>query len=51
MTQIWRILRAGRIAVAGARTADAEDLTVFAQELASRLDVFKLVLLDRQGGL
>jgi amino-acid N-acetyltransferase len=51
ITQIWRILRAGRIAVAGARTADAEDLTVFAQELASRLDVFKLVLLDRQGGL
>lgn len=51
VTQIWRILRAGRLAVAGARTADAEDLTVFAQELASRLDVFKLVLLDRQGGL
>jgi amino-acid N-acetyltransferase len=51
VTQIWRILRAGRIAVAGARTTDAEDLTVFAQELASRLDVFKLVLLDRQGGL
>jgi N-acetylglutamate synthase-like GNAT family acetyltransferase len=51
VTQIWRILRAGRIAVAGARTADAEDLTVFAQELASRLDVFKLVLLDHQGGL
>jgi N-acetylglutamate synthase-like GNAT family acetyltransferase len=51
VTQIWRILRAGRIVVAGARTADAEDLTVFAQELASRLDVFKLVLLDHQGGL
>ncbi len=51
VTQIWRMLRAGRIAVAGARTTDAEDLTVFAQELASRLDVFKLVLLDRQGGL
>ncbi len=51
VTQIWRVLRAGRIAVAGARTSNAEDLTVFAQELASRLDVFKLVLLDRQGGL
>jgi hypothetical protein len=48
VTQIWRVLRAGRIAVAGAHTADAEDLTVFAQEMASRLDVFKLVLLDRQ---
>jgi hypothetical protein len=45
------MLRAGRIAVAGVRTADSEDLTVFAQELASRLDVFKLVLVDRQGGL
>jgi N-acetylglutamate synthase-like GNAT family acetyltransferase len=51
VTQIWRVLRAGRIVVAGARTPDPEDLTVFAQELASRLDVFKLVLLDRQGGL
>ena len=51
VTQIWRNLRAGRIAVAGARTADPEDLTVFAQEMASRLDVFKLILLDRQGGL
>jgi hypothetical protein len=51
VTQIWRMLRAGRIAVAGVRTADSEDLTVFAQELASRLDVFKLVLVDRQGGL
>jgi len=51
VTQIWRVLRAGRIAVAGARTTDPEDLTVFAQELASRLDVFKLVLLARDGGL
>lgn len=51
VARIWGILRAGRVAVAAARTADAEDLTVFAQELASRLDVFKLVLLDRQGGL
>jgi len=51
VTQIWRMLRAGRIAVAGARTSNAEDLTVFAQEMASRLDVFKLVLIDRQGGL
>jgi amino-acid N-acetyltransferase len=51
VARIWEILRAGRVAVAGARTADPGDLTVFAQELASRLDVFKLVLLDRQGGL
>lgn len=51
VAQIWQTLRAGRVVVAGASTADAEDLTVFAQELASRLDVFKLVLLDRHGGL
>jgi N-acetylglutamate synthase-like GNAT family acetyltransferase len=51
VTQIWNVLRAGRIAVAGVRTADPEDLTVFAQELASRLDVFKLVLIGREGGL
>jgi N-acetylglutamate synthase-like GNAT family acetyltransferase len=51
ITQIWRALRAGRIAVAGVRTTDAADLTVFAQQMASRLDVFKLVLLSREGGL
>jgi amino-acid N-acetyltransferase len=37
--------------VAGVRTSAAAELTVFAQELASRLDVFKLVLLGREGGL
>ncbi len=30
---------------------DADDLTVFARELASRLRVFKLLILDRRGGL
>ena len=30
---------------------DADDLTVFARELASRLRVFKLLMLDRGGGL
>jgi N-acetylglutamate synthase-like GNAT family acetyltransferase len=30
---------------------DADDLTVFARELASRLRVFKLLMLDRRGGL
>jgi N-acetylglutamate synthase-like GNAT family acetyltransferase len=48
---IWEALRAGRIVVAGAATSDPADLTIFAQELASRLRVFKLILLDRQGGL
>ena len=37
--------------VAAADTEEPADLIVFAQELASRLRVFKLILLDRQGGL
>jgi N-acetylglutamate synthase-like GNAT family acetyltransferase len=48
---IWRELRAGSIVVAGVAAKDPADLTIFAQELASRLRVFKLILLDRQGGL
>src|SRR5581483_2320015 len=48
---IWQALRAGAIVVAGAAAKDPAQLTVFAQELASRLRVFKLILLDRQGGL
>jgi N-acetylglutamate synthase-like GNAT family acetyltransferase len=51
ITEIWHGLRAGSIVVAGADTADPVDLVVFAQELASRLGVFKLLLLDRAGGL
>jgi N-acetylglutamate synthase-like GNAT family acetyltransferase len=51
VARIWRGLRTGSIIVAATETDDAADLTIFAQELASRLMVFKLVLLDRQGGL
>jgi amino-acid N-acetyltransferase len=51
ITEIWQGLRAGSIVVAGAETNDPVDLVVFAQELASRLGVFKLLLLDRAGGL
>jgi len=51
VAQIWRGLRTGSIIVAATETDDADDLIVFAQELASRLQVFKLVLLDRQGGV
>jgi len=51
ITEIWRGLRAGLIVTAGAETNDAADLVVFAQELASRLSVFKLIVLDRAGGL
>lgn len=48
---IWNALKAGSIVVASTSTDDPEDLVVFAQELASRLRVFKLILLDRAGGL
>ena len=51
VAQIWQRLSVRPIVVASVRTADPEDFTVFAQELASRLRTFKLVLLDRQGGL
>jgi N-acetylglutamate synthase-like GNAT family acetyltransferase len=37
--------------VGSTSTDNSEDLAVFAQELASRLRVFKLILLDRAGGL
>lgn len=48
---IWQELRAGSTVVAGTAAKDPAELTIFAQELASRLRVFKLILLDRQGGL
>jgi amino-acid N-acetyltransferase len=51
VAKIWEHLRAGSTVVASTTTDDAEDLTVFARELASRLRVFKLIFLDRAGGL
>jgi N-acetylglutamate synthase-like GNAT family acetyltransferase len=51
VAQIWHALRAGSIMVGSTSTDDPEDLAVFAQELASRLRVFKLILLERGGGL
>jgi N-acetylglutamate synthase-like GNAT family acetyltransferase len=51
IARIWQGLRAGSIVVAAAATDDPRDFTVFAQELASRLRVFKMVLLDREGGI
>ena len=51
VAEIWHRLRDGSIVVAAAETDDPADLVVFAQELASRLRVFKLVMLDRAGGL
>ncbi len=51
VAEIWERLRAGSIVVASMSRDDADDLTVFARELASRLRVFKLLMLDRAGGL
>jgi N-acetylglutamate synthase-like GNAT family acetyltransferase len=51
VAEIWQRLRARSIVVAAAQTDDPADLVVFAQELASRLRVFKLLMLERQGGL
>jgi amino-acid N-acetyltransferase len=51
VAEIWERLRAGSIVVASMSRDDADDLIVFARELASRLRVFKLLMLDRGGGL
>src|SRR5262249_3468088 len=51
VTQIWEGLREGSTVVASTNDGEADDLVVFAQELASRLRVFKLIFLDRQDGL
>jgi amino-acid N-acetyltransferase len=51
VARIWSALRAGSVVVASTTTDDPEDFVVFAQELASRLRVFKLIMLDRAGGL
>ena len=51
IAEIWQRLRAGAIVTASVTGGDAADLVVFARELASRLRVFKLILLERGGGL
>jgi N-acetylglutamate synthase-like GNAT family acetyltransferase len=51
VSAIWQALRAGSIVAAGIEAEDPADLVIFAQQLASRLRVFKLLLLDRTGGL
>jgi N-acetylglutamate synthase-like GNAT family acetyltransferase len=48
---LWQALQTGPIVVAEAAADEPEDVIIFAQQLASRLRVFKLLLLDRAGGL
>ena len=49
ISEIWQGLRSDLITVASADTEDPAAFTAFAQELGSRLRVFKLILLDREG--
>src|SRR6202022_704812 len=51
VAEIWERLRPGSIVVASMSRDDADDLIVFARELAIRLRVFKLLMLERGGGL
>jgi N-acetylglutamate synthase-like GNAT family acetyltransferase len=51
ISALWQALREGPIVAAEAETDDPGDLVIFAQQLSSRLRVFKLLLLDRAGGL
>ena len=51
ISALWQALRAGPIIAAEVEADDPGDLVIFAQQLASRLRVFKLLLLDRAGGL
>jgi amino-acid N-acetyltransferase len=51
ISRLWQSLRAGFVVTAAVETTDAEDFVIFARELASRLRVFKLLILERAGGL
>ena len=48
---LWSALRKSRLIAAEVETDSPVQLTVFAQQLAARLRVFKLLILDRAGGL
>jgi N-acetylglutamate synthase-like GNAT family acetyltransferase len=48
---LWNGLQIGPIVLVEAEAGDPFGLVVFAQQLAARLRVFKLLLLDRTGGL
>jgi N-acetylglutamate synthase-like GNAT family acetyltransferase len=51
ISALWQAFRSGPIVGVAAAAARPSDLVSFAQRLASRLRVFKLLLLDRAGGL
>jgi N-acetylglutamate synthase-like GNAT family acetyltransferase len=51
ISALWQALRAASIVVGGVDADDPRDFVTFAQQLATRLRVFKLLFLDRAGGL
>ena len=51
ISALWSALQIGPIVLAQADPTHPADLVAFAQQLAARLRVFKLLLLDRGGGL
>jgi N-acetylglutamate synthase-like GNAT family acetyltransferase len=51
ISALWQALRVGPIVAAHVGATDPGNFVVFAQQLAARLRVFKLLLLDRAGGL
>ncbi len=51
ISALWEASQNGRVVLAEAAAEDARDVVIFAQQLAARLRVFKLLLLDRAGAL
>jgi N-acetylglutamate synthase-like GNAT family acetyltransferase len=51
ISALWQALESGPVVAAEVDADYSRDFVVFAQQLASRLGVFKLLLLDRGGGL
>jgi N-acetylglutamate synthase-like GNAT family acetyltransferase len=51
VSALWQALQMGPIVVAEAEANEPGDVVTFAHQLAARLRVFKLLLLDRAGGL
>jgi N-acetylglutamate synthase-like GNAT family acetyltransferase len=51
ISALWQALKIGPIVAAEAESEDPGDVVIFAQQLATRLRVFKLLLLERAGGL
>jgi N-acetylglutamate synthase-like GNAT family acetyltransferase len=51
ISALWQALQVGPIAIGEVETGEPRDFVFFARKLAIRLRAFKLLLLDRSGGL